>query len=141
MKALLFSLGEELLGIPIEEVRVLVRIKELEHLPRQPKWIKGIIKHREKVYPVVSLSSILVLEEPEKLIGLVPYRDLPFILGIGNILGIFDIELRAERMDLLPSEYMLGIGEHEGKLVLILNIEKLLEKRRLKRLEKISKRK
>lgn len=141
MKVLMFSLGDEFFGVPIEEVRELIRVKELERIPRQPKWIMGVIKHREKVYPVVSLSSILVLEKPDKLIGLVPYRDLPFILGIGNIKGIFDVEIRTERIDILPSEYMLGIGEYEGKLILILNLEKLLEKKRLKRLEKLSKRK
>jgi purine-binding chemotaxis protein CheW len=62
-----FRLGKEEFGVPIESVQEIVRVPdELTHIPRAPAFVEGVINLRGAVLPVVDQRRRLGLEQIER---------------------------------------------------------------------------
>ncbi|MEI6744591.1 MAG: chemotaxis protein CheW [Methylococcaceae bacterium] len=62
-----FRLGKEEFGVPIESVQEIVRVpEELTHIPRAPSFVEGVINLRGAVLPVVDQRRRLGLEQIER---------------------------------------------------------------------------
>jgi|GEM_PF-24210 len=62
-----FRLGKEEFGVPIESVQEIVRVpEELTHIPRAPAFVEGVINLRGAVLPVVDQRRRLGLEQIER---------------------------------------------------------------------------
>ncbi|KFI08404.1 chemotaxis protein CheW [Massilia sp. BSC265] len=59
-----FRLGQEEFGVPIDSVQEIVRVPEmLTHVPRAPSFVEGVINLRGSVLPVIDLRRRLGLPE------------------------------------------------------------------------------
>lgn len=59
-----FRLGQEEFGVPIDSVQEIVRVPELlTHVPRAPAFVEGVINLRGSVLPVIDLRRRLGLPE------------------------------------------------------------------------------
>jgi purine-binding chemotaxis protein CheW len=56
---LTFSVGKEQLAININEVKEIIEINHITHIPMTPDYISGVIHLRGNVVPVVDLSARL----------------------------------------------------------------------------------
>jgi purine-binding chemotaxis protein CheW len=62
-QVVVFRLGEEEFGVPIDSVQEIVRVPEkLTHVPKAPASVEGVINLRGSVLPVVDLRRRLGLE-------------------------------------------------------------------------------
>ncbi|MFI3123753.1 MAG: chemotaxis protein CheW, partial [Methylococcales bacterium] len=62
-----FRLGKEEFGVPIESVQEIVRVpEELTHIPRAPAFVEGVINLRGAVLPVVDQRRRLGLPQIER---------------------------------------------------------------------------
>lgn len=62
-----FRLGQEEFGVPIDSVQEIVRVPELlTHVPKAPSFVEGVINLRGSVLPVVDLRRRLGLPEAER---------------------------------------------------------------------------
>src|SRR5262245_31007185 len=61
---LVFALGGTRFGLPIESVAEVVTPRELTVLPQTPGFLKGLMRLREQVVPVIDLRARFGLEAP-----------------------------------------------------------------------------
>jgi len=66
-QVVLFRLGNDEFGVPIESVQEIVRVpEELVRVPKTPEFVEGVINLRGSVLPVIDLRTRLGLERIER---------------------------------------------------------------------------
>lgn len=66
-QVVVFRLGKEEFGVPINSVQEIVRVpEELVHVPRAPAFVEGVINLRGSVLPVIDLRMRLGLPRVER---------------------------------------------------------------------------
>jgi purine-binding chemotaxis protein CheW len=134
-KYLTFSLGDEEYGVEILKVREIIGLMEITRVPRMPGFVRGVINLRGKVIPVVDLrlkfdmpreedterTCVIVADLGETLIGVVVDK-VSEVLGIAQA----DIDETPAFGVSVDTEFILGMGKTKGKVVILLDIEKVL---------------
>ena len=138
-KHLVFLLGGASYGIPILTVLDINGLMEITPIPKTPEFIKGVINLRGKVIPVMDLRLKFGMPEKEYdkqtciiIVNVsVKGKDKQIGVLVDTVSEVFDIPLTEIEA---PPEYgthaeegfINGIGKVKGKLVVLLNIEKVL---------------
>ncbi len=66
-QVVVFRLGKEEFGVPIDSVQEIVRVpEELTHVPKAPSFVEGVINLRGVVLPVIDLRRRLSLPSVER---------------------------------------------------------------------------
>lgn len=139
-----FRIGNETFGVRIGSVREIVRVPEITAVPSAPETVEGVINLRGKIIPVMDLrkrfghadvqpdkkNRILVVELENKLVGLI-------VNAASEVLKISpsDIEPPGNVFAEGESSYVTGVGKLKGRLIILLDIAKLLHRPEYKRLE------
>ena len=139
-----FRIGNETSGVGIGSVREIVRVPEITSVPSAPDLIEGVINLRGKIIPVMDLrkrfgqteiisdkkNRILVVELENKLIGLI-------VNAASEVLKIPPSEVDSPGSVFAEGEssYVTGVGKLKGRLIILLDIAKLLQRPEYKRLE------
>src|ERR1700740_3238640 len=139
-----FRIGEETFGVRIGSVREIVRVPEITAVPNAPDTIEGVINLRGKIIPVMDLrkrfgqsetqpdkkNRILVVELDNKLVGLI-------VNAASEVLKIAPSEIEAPGSVFAEGEsnYVTGVGKPKGRLIILLDVSKLLHRQEVKRLE------
>ena len=139
-----FRIGNETYGVRIGSVREIVRVPEITSVPSAPDLIEGVINLRGKIVPVMDLrkrfgqteiisdkkNRILVVELENKLIGLI-------VNAASEVLKIPPSEVDSPGSVFAEGEssYVTGVGKLKGRLIILLDISKLLHRPEFKRLE------
>jgi purine-binding chemotaxis protein CheW len=133
---ILFTLGKGSYGIPIENVFEIKRMEEITVVPKAPKFIEGVINLRGNIIPVVDLrkrfgmdkveiskkTKIIIVEIGKRQFGLI-VDSVAEVLTISND----QIDSTLPSVSGLKSEFIEGIGKFEDKLIIILDISKILQ--------------
>jgi purine-binding chemotaxis protein CheW len=139
-----FRIGNETFGVRIASVREIVRVPEITAVPSAPETVEGVINLRGKIIPVMDLrkrfghfdvqpdkkNRILVVELDHKLVGLI-------VNAASEVLKIppSDIEAPGSVFAEGESSYVTGVGKLKGRLIILLDVSKLLQRQEVKRLE------
>jgi purine-binding chemotaxis protein CheW len=139
-----FRVGEETFGVRIGSVREIVRVPEITTVPNAQETIEGVINLRGKIIPVVDLrkrfgqveiiadkkNRILVVELESKLVGLI-------VNSASEVLKIPPSEIESPGSVFADGEssYVTGVGKLKGRLIILLDIGKLLHRPEFKKLE------
>jgi len=139
-----FRIGDETFGVRIGSVREIVRVPEITSVPNAPDTIEGVINLRGKIIPVMDLrkrfghaeiqpdkkNRILVVELEGKLVGLI-------VNSASEVLKIPPSEIESPGSVFADSEsiYVTGVGKLKGRLIILLDISKLLHRPEFKKLE------
>ncbi len=134
-KYLTFRLGNEDYGLEILSVREIIGLMEITPVPKMPVFVRGVINLRGKVIPVIDLrlkfamkqiddteeTCIIVIDLGEFLMGVVVDK-------VSEVLDIqqSDIEDSPDFGVSVDTNYILGIGKTRGKVVILLDIRKVL---------------
>ena len=134
-KYLTFVLGEEEYGLEILRVREIIGLMEITRVPRMPAFLRGVINLRGRVIPVVDLrlkfgmqsiedteeTCIIVVDLEETVMGVVVDR-------VSEVLDIMesDIEATPSFGAAVDTEFILGMGKTRDRVVIILDIGKVL---------------
>jgi purine-binding chemotaxis protein CheW len=142
-----FRIGRETFGVPIGMVHEIVRMPEITSVPDSPGYVEGVINLRGKIVSVVDLrkrfgekeitankkNRILVAEVEGKMVGLI-------VDAASEVLKIPESEV-----DLPPSlfeedamNYVTGVGKLKGRLVILIDLNKILQKGDLRRLSEMA---
>lgn len=138
-KHLVFLLGGASYGIPILTVLDINGLMEITPIPKTPVYIKGVINLRGKVIPVMDLRLKFSMPEKEYdkqtciiIVNVsVDGKNKQIGILVDTVSEVFDIPLTEIEA---PPEYgahanegfINGIGKVKGKLVVLLNTEKVL---------------
>jgi purine-binding chemotaxis protein CheW len=142
-----FRVGRETFGVPIGLVHEIVRVPDITNVPDSPGYVEGVINLRGKIVSVVDLrkrfgektitshkkNRILVAEVEGKMVGLI-------VDAASEVIKIPETEV-----DLPPSvfeegelNYVTGVGKLHGRLVILIDLSKILQKGELRRLEEVA---
>src|SRR5216684_2241888 len=115
-----FRIGNETYGVRIAAVREIVRVPEITAVPSAPDLIEGVINLRGKIIPVLD----------NKLLGLI-------VNAASEVLKIPPSEIEAPGSVFAEGEsgYVTGVGKLKGRLIILLDISKLLHRPEYKQLE------
>lgn len=130
-----FSIGEEEFGVEILKVQEIIRTMEITHVPRAQDFVEGVINLRGKVIPIVDLrrrfgfaskphdkhTRIIVIEISNMIVGFV-------VDSVSEVLRIpsATVEPAPPVVASVDSEYISGVGKFEDRLLILLDLDKLL---------------
>ncbi len=130
-----FDLGDEVYGVDISKVQEIIRMQSITQVPGAPHFVEGVINLRGKIIPVIDLhvrfglpsaatsnsSRIVVVETDGHVIGMV-------VDAVSEVLRISSscIEPPSPIVAGIDSEYIRGIAKLEGRLVILLQLDKVL---------------
>jgi purine-binding chemotaxis protein CheW len=132
----IFRLGEEEYGLPIEQVSSIIRYEPATPVPRAPRSVDGVINLRGRIIPVVNLkrklldqefeptgvSRIVVAEGEAGMVGLVvDAANEVATIDLGEVRPTPETALSAETMEAFE-----GVANHGARLVILLNLDRAL---------------
>ncbi|MHB8841684.1 MAG: chemotaxis protein CheW [Candidatus Aquicultor sp.] len=130
-----FEVGEESFGIDISLVQEIIRLQPITEVPRAPMYVKGVINLRGKVIPVVDLRERfnLGVDDETKATRIVVVNVLGNTVGmivdaVSEVLRLATdaIEPPSTIVESVGSQYLKGIGKLEERLIILLDLDKLL---------------
>jgi purine-binding chemotaxis protein CheW len=135
MQLVTFSIGEEEFGVDILKVQEIIRMMEITKVPRAPDFVEGVINLRGKVIPIIDLrkrfglvskghdkdTRIIVIEISNMIVGFV-------VDSVSEVLRIpsSTVEPPPPVVSGSQSEYISGVGKLEDRLLILLDLDKLL---------------
>ena len=142
-------LSDEDYGIPILQIQEILRLTEVTHIPNMPDFIEGVLNLRGKIIPVLDLRKrfhLKITENTDKTrIVIVEAENQTMGLVVDSVSEV--INLKREQLDSVPhsitsieTEYLMGVAKIDNRLVVLLDLGKLLnsiEKIALKDIEGI----
>lgn len=140
----IFSVNEQTYGIEILKIKEVVSYRKITPLPNMRGFIKGIINLRGVVLPVFDLREKFNLPETTYTC----FHTIIVIEILGRVMGIIVDEI-SDVVKILPeevqstsnlppgmkTEYMKGIGEKGNRLIVLLDIDRLLSPEELEILD------
>lgn len=131
-----FNIGEEEFGVDILKVQEIIRLVEITRVPNAPSFVEGVINLRGKVIPVIDLrkrigmesippsseSRIVVVELENKIIG--------FLVDcVNEVLRISQsiTEPPPPIIAGINADYITAIGKLEDRILILLDLEKILD--------------
>ena len=130
-----FMVGKESFGVDIGRIQEIVTIPEITRVPDTPDFLEGIINLRGKIVSVIDLrkrlkvngagrhkkNRILVTEIEGRVVGII-------VDEVSEVLRLNpdNIEPPPEMTNPAGSEYIIGVGKLEDKIILLLDLAKVL---------------
>lgn len=130
-----FSIGEEEFGVNILKVQEIIRTTEITKVPRAPEFVEGVINLRGKVIPIIDLrrrfglapkahdknTRIIVIEINNVIVGFV-------VDAVSEVLRIpaSTVEPPPPVVAGVESDYISGVGQLQDRLLIMLDLDKLL---------------
>lgn len=130
-----FSIGEEEFGVNILKVQEIIRTMEITKVPRSPEFVEGVINLRGKVIPIIDLrrrfglaskagdkdTRIIVIEINSVIVGFV-------VDAVSEVLRIpaGTVEPPPPVVAGVESDYISGVGQLKDRLLIMLDLDRLL---------------
>jgi purine-binding chemotaxis protein CheW len=130
-----FNIGDEEFGVDILKVQEINRMVEVTRVPNAPEYVDGVINLRGKVIPIIDLrrrfgmprkekdknTRIIVVELTGKVLGFV-VDAVSEVLRIPNSVTEPPPSIIAG----IKAEYITAIGKLENRLLILLDLERVL---------------
>lgn len=132
-----FNLGSEEYAVDILKVQEINRMKEITRVPNSPDYVEGVINLRGKVIPVVSLRKKFFLEERENDVqSRIMIMDIQGITmglivdAVSEVLRVpaSIVEQAPPMTSNISTEFIRGIAKLEDRLIILLDMERLIGK-------------
>jgi purine-binding chemotaxis protein CheW len=130
-----FRLGNEEYSVDILSVQEIIRHMDLTRVPKAPEFVDGVINLRGKVIPVLDLRKRFGLDADENTnetrIIVVDINDKTVGFKVDAVSEV--LRLSADTVEPPPSivtdvdsDYIKGVGKMEGRLIILLEVSKIL---------------
>ena len=129
-----FTIDDEEFGIEILKVQEIIGYTKPTHVPNSPEFIGGVINLRGVIIPIIDLRKkfhmphkeydkftvVIVLEVVGKTMGII-------VDAVSDVLSLSDENIQPPpEFSKFKSEFLKGMGKLGEKLVILLNIDKIL---------------
>ena len=149
VQLIVFNLGEEEFGTEIDQVREIIRTGTITPIPDSPDFIKGVANVRGEITVVIDIKArfflsakkeveskhIVITEQEKNLFGLM-------VDEVAEVLRIPEAEIRPtpEVVTRINKKYISGLVTLDNRLIVLLDLTKVLSEEELARLTEVSKR-
>lgn len=147
LEALAFRLGQEEYGVDILKVQEIREHDAVTRIANAPDYIKGVVNLRGSIVPIVDLrlrfalgaradaaaGVVIVLNIADRVIGMV-------VDSVSDVisLGADDVRPPPRMGTALDTDFLLGIGTIEGRMLILLDIERLMSSQELGLIERLA---
>jgi purine-binding chemotaxis protein CheW len=130
-----FTISSEEFGLDILKVQEIIRTMDITKVPRAPDFVEGVINLRGKVIPIIDLrrrfgmdskphdsqTRIIVVEINAMVVGFV-------VDSVSEVLRIQSntVEPPPPIVSGIDSEYISGVGKLENRLLILIDLDRLL---------------
>ncbi len=140
-----FALGDEEFGVDIAQVREIVRLIQITYLPKAPVFVEGVVNLKGQVVAVIDLAKrlgvpskprgdstrIIILELADNVVGMI-VDSVSEVLrlpeeNIEEVPHIIDTEV--------PEHYISGVGKLKDRLLVLLDLNKVLTPEEIQHVE------
>lgn len=144
---LVFRLGNEEYGIDILKVQEIRSCERVTRIANAPDFIAGVTNLRGVIVPIVDLrvkfrlgssefnehTVVIVLNFGTRVVGII-------VDGVSDVLSLIAEQIRPapEFSVTLSTEYLEGLGSIDERMLILVNIEKLLNSEEMELVEKSS---
>ncbi|WP_232697053.1 chemotaxis protein CheW [Brevibacillus daliensis] len=145
-KVIIFRLLDEEYGVEVQQVKSIEKLEHITRVPRTPSFVKGVINLRGVVTPIIDLRSRFSLEEAEPTdatrVIIVAVDELEVGLIVDSANDVVDIPLQAIApppavVGGVEAAYLRGVAKLEKRLLILLNLDKVLSTDEIKQLDAI----
>ena len=142
-----FTLGKEEYGIEILKVQEIRGYDAVTAIANTPEFIKGVINLRGIIVPIVDmrikfglgnitydeLTVVIVLNIGKRVVGMV-------VDGVSDVLTLKPEQIKPapEFGGTFDTRYLIGLGTVEDRMLILVDIEKLMVSSDMELIEKIS---
>ena len=144
---LVFTLGDEEYGIDILKVQEIRGYDQVTRIANTPNFIKGVTNLRGVIVPIIDLrikfaqdgveyndnTVVIVLNFEQRVVGIV-------VDGVSDVLSLTTDQIRPspEFAVTLSTEYLTGLGAIGERMLILVNIEKLLSSEEMALVESVT---
>jgi len=149
IQLIVFNLGDEEYGADINQVREIIRTGTITPIPDSPDFIKGVSNVRGEIPVIIDLKArfflpikkdvankhIVITEQEKNIFGLL-------VDEVTEVLRIPKIEIKSapEIVTRIDREYVNGVITLENRLIILLDLTKVLSAEQLARLAELTQR-
>lgn len=134
-QCVVFKLDKEEYGIDIMNVKEIGPYQEPVKVPNTPNFIEGIVNYRGDVIPIVNLKKRFNLNElnvnknTRVIVINIKTKQVGFVVDEASQTVRFeekDIEMAPDIISNVDSDYITGVGKKDDRLILLIDLEKVL---------------
>ena len=141
LQLVVFNIGAEEFGVEIMNVQEIIRMTSITKIPQAPHYVRGIINLRGKIVIVINLNDIMGTGGGEQ------DEDTRIIVAemgdnvVGFVVDSATEVLRLPKNSVEPApaiiankidtEYVRGVGKIDDRLLILLNLQKILSESEL----------
>ncbi|EFE95132.1 chemotaxis protein CheW [Serratia odorifera] len=145
---LIFTLGNEEYGIDILKVQEIRGYDQVTRIANTPAFIKGVTNLRGVIVPIIDLrvkfaqqgvsydenTVVIVLNFGQRVVGIV-------VDGVSDVLSLTADQIRPapEFAVTLATEYLTGLGSLGERMLILVDIEKLLSSEEMSLVDSVAK--
>ena len=145
---LIFTLGNEEYGIDILKVQEIRGYDQVTRIANTPAFIKGVTNLRGVIVPIIDLrvkfaqqdvsydenTVVIVLNFGQRVVGIV-------VDGVSDVLSLTAEQIRPapEFAVTLATEYLTGLGSIGERMLILVDIEKLLSSEEMSLVDNVAK--
>ncbi|AEG98017.1 MULTISPECIES: chemotaxis protein CheW [Klebsiella] len=145
---LIFTLGNEEYGIDILKVQEIRGYDQVTRIANTPDFIKGVTNLRGVIVPIIDLrvkfaqqgvsydenTVVIVLNFGQRVVGIV-------VDGVSDVLSLTAEQIRPapEFAVTLATEYLTGLGALGERMLILVDIEKLLSSEEMALVDNVAK--
>jgi purine-binding chemotaxis protein CheW len=137
-QCLTFNLSDEVFAVDVGRVREILEITSITKVPQTPDFMRGVINLRGSVVPVIDLRLKFGMTETERTVNTCIIVVEVTMEGEINVLGFLAdsvqevIEMEQGHIEAVPhigtkmnTDFLKGMGKHDGGFIMILDIDKV----------------
>jgi purine-binding chemotaxis protein CheW len=131
-----FAIKNEEFGVDITQVKEIVKLLEVTYVPKAPSFIEGVINLRGQIAAIVDLAKrlgfepsprgeatrIIVVEIGNNLVGMIVDSVSEVLKLSSNNIDEVPTLIETE----VPEHYIRGVGKLPNKLLILLDLDKVL---------------
>jgi len=145
---LIFTLGDEEYGIDILKVQEIRGYDQVTRIANTPAFIKGVTNLRGVIVPILDLrvkfaqedviynenTVVIVLNFENRVVGIV-------VDGVSDVLSLTQDQIRPapEFAVTMSTEYLTGLGSLGDRMLILVDIEKLLSSEEMALVDSVTK--
>ena len=133
MKLVLFTVADKEYALSIQQVREVIRLREITTVPEAPAFVEGVINLRGKVTPLINLRKKFGMPPaPLSKVNRVMITEInhhPLGIIVDHVEGVTTLENdHVESPDKVLKEagYLIGVAKIGKRLILLADAEKIL---------------